>query len=75
MGLMMFLNQVHHAILCGSDVTVRVMIAFGLYGKEGWVFFSLSQLTVALSTPICVLIIFVEGNEGSLFVKKGPMLT
>lgn len=39
MGLMMFLNQVHHTILCGSDVTVRVMIAFGLYGKEGWFFF------------------------------------
>lgn len=65
----MFLNQVCSIILCGSDITVHVMLAFGLKGKEGfvWFFFKCGS-----STPMCVLIIALQGNEGSLFVKVEP---
>lgn len=36
MDFMVFLSQVHPITLCGTDV--HVMLAFGLYGKEGCVF-------------------------------------
>lgn len=39
MDFMMFLNQVCPFFLCGSDITVHVMLAFGLNGKEGFHFF------------------------------------
>lgn len=66
---MMFLNQVHHIItLCGSGVTVHMMmIAFTV--KKG-VFF-LSERG-SIHSDMCVLIIFLEENEGSLFCKLGP---
>lgn len=64
MDFMMFLDQVCSFTLCGSDITVHEMRAFGLNGKEG---FFLSEC--GSSTPMCVLIIALRGNEGSLFVK------
>lgn len=50
---MMFWNQVRPITLCGSDVTVHVMPAFGLYRKEE-VFLS----ECGSSTPICVSSLF-----------------
>lgn len=38
MDWMMFLHQVCPIILCGSDITVHVMLAASLYGKEGYFF-------------------------------------
>lgn len=40
MDFMMFLNQVCPIFLCGSDITVHVMLAFGLTVKKGFMFFS-----------------------------------
>ena len=59
----MFLCQVCPITLCGSDITVHVMLAVGLYGKEGLFF------KVNVAHPLqymCALVIALEGNEGSL---------
>lgn len=69
MDFMMFLNQVRPITLCGSDVTVHVMLAFGLFGKEGCfvLFFSVNVAHHPLQY-VCPHY-FLEVNEGLLFVK------
>lgn len=70
----LFRHQVCPIILCGSAIVVRVMPGAGLYGEEG-LFFVVSLGECGSSTPARVLLVALEGSEGSLFLKPDVHLT